>query len=67
MNTYERLIVVRDKEGKKFVCTMESECNESFCRLDGSRTIPRNLEELSKHERSSCVRFFPDSGDCPLC
>lgn len=53
MNTYERQVVVNDKEGKQFVCTME----------DGIRSIPlpRKLEELSEHERRSCVRFLPDS------
>lgn len=67
MNTYERLVVVKDEEGKKFVCTLDNECNDSACALDSNRIIPTQLEELTEHERSSCVRFFPESGDCPLC
>ena len=58
MNTYERQVVVDDTEGMKFVCTMEDERND---KLDSSRSFPRLLEQLSEHERRSCIRFFPES------
>lgn len=58
MNPYERQIVVNDKEGMKFVCTMEGERND---KLDSNQSIPKLLEELSEHERRRCIRFFPES------
>jgi hypothetical protein len=58
MNTFERQVVVNDKEGMKFICTMEGELDD---KRGGNRTIPRLLEQLSEHERRSCIRFFPES------
>lgn len=52
MSTYERQFVVNNNEGKSFICSMEA---------GSRRTVPRTLEELSEEERSSCVRFLPDS------
>ena len=40
---YEGLVWVNDKEGREFVCT-----------LDSNRKNPRTFEDLSEHERSSC-------------
>jgi len=58
MNTYERQFVVNDKEGMKFICTMEGEPD---VKRGSDRAIPRLLEQLSEHERRSCIRFFPES------
>jgi hypothetical protein len=58
MNTYERQVVVTDKKGMQFVCTMESERNAL---LGSSLSRSRLLEDLSEHERRSCIRFFPES------
>ena len=58
MNTYERQVVVNDKEGMTFMCTMESERKGH---LDSKRSLPNFLEQLSEHERRSCIRFFPES------
>lgn len=58
MSTYERQIVVNDKEGMKFICTMEG---NSDVKRGGDGTIPGLLEQLSEHERRSCIRFFPES------
>ena len=58
METYESHVVVNDKEGMKFVCTMEGEPND---KPGGNLSLPRLLEELSEHERRSCIRFFPES------
>jgi hypothetical protein len=40
---YEGLVWVNDKDGKEFVCS-----------LDSNRKSPKQLDELSEHERSSC-------------
>jgi len=53
MNTYERQVVVNDKEGLKFVCTMEGERNND--KFDNNRSIPSLLEQLSEHERAAVV------------
>ena len=50
---------VNDKEGKEFICTLDSmcsldECNEVISTLDSNRKIPNKFEELSEHERASC-------------
>lgn len=58
MNAYERQIVVNDREGMEFICTMEGEPD---MKPGSDRTIPRLLEQLSEHERRSCIRFFPES------
>jgi len=47
----ESLIWIKDKDGKEFLCTLNSECNET---MDSDRKIPHNLEELSMCERVSC-------------
>ena len=47
----ESLVWVKDKEGKDFLCTLNSECNET---LNDTRGIPHKLEELSRCERVSC-------------
>lgn len=57
MNTYEREVVVNDKDGIKFLCTMESEENDIL----GTGSLPSFLDQLSEHERRSCIRFFPES------
>ena len=55
MNEYERRLVwVNDKEGREYLCTLDSECNATFERLESSREIPNSLEELSACERASC-------------
>ena len=57
MSTYERQLVVNDKEGMKYICAMD-ESND----IQGHNlSIPSLLEELSERERRSCIRFFPDS------
>lgn len=58
MNTYERQVVVNDKAGMKFICTMEDERNDM---LGCKGSIPGLLEQLSENERRSCIRFFPES------
>ena len=54
MNEYGGLFWVKDKEGRDFACTLDSECNDTLERLDSSREIPQKLEELSACERVSC-------------
>ena len=41
---YESMVWVRDNEGREFSCT-----------LDRSRGDVRTLNDLSEHERSSCM------------
>ena len=58
---YGYSILINDKEGKEFICALESVCtlderNEVVCTLDSNRQIPNKLEELSERERSSCLR-----------
>lgn len=53
MNEFERRLVwVNDKEGREYLCTLDSECNETLKRLD--RETPKKIEELSACERVSC-------------
>ena len=47
----ESLVWVKDKEGKDFICILNSECNEA---LNGNRKLPHSLEELSMCERVGC-------------
>ena len=61
MNIYENLVVVDDEEGQAFICTLDHKLSELFWGLDRERKIPHKLKELSKHERSSCTRFFGKS------
>lgn len=58
MNTDERQVVVNDREGMEFICTMEGDAN---VKRGSDRAVPRFLEQLSEHERRSCIRFFPES------
>jgi hypothetical protein len=52
MNKFEdNLIWVKDNEGKEYLCTLNSECNET---LNEDRELPRKFEELSMCERVSC-------------
>jgi len=59
MNGFGCSIWVNDKEGKEYICTLDSlcsldACNEVVFTLDSNREIPNKLDELSAHERSSC-------------
>ena len=59
MSGYGCTVWVNDNEGKEFICTLDSmctldECNEFIGTLDSDRKIPKKLEELTEHERSSC-------------
>jgi hypothetical protein len=52
MNDLERnLVWVTDNQGKEFLCTLDSECNDA---LESNRKIPQKFEELSMCERVSC-------------
>lgn len=60
MNEYDGCsILINDEAGNEFICTLDSmcsldECKEVVCTLDSNRELPKRLEELSEHERSSC-------------
>ncbi len=43
MYGYESLVWVNDKDGKEFVCS-----------LDSNRESPKKYDDLSEHERQSC-------------
>lgn len=52
MNRFEEnLVWVKDTEGSDYLCTLNSECNETF---NDNRKIPHTLEDLSTCERVSC-------------
>lgn len=60
-------ILVKDKLGDKFICTLDSlcsldECKDAVSTLDGKRKVPTKIEELSAHERRSCRDFGPTVG-----
>lgn len=44
MYGYESLVWVNDKDGKEFVCSLDS----------GHQDTPRRFDDLSEHERMSC-------------
>ena len=55
MKGYERLVRVKDKEGKAFVCAVDCEVgSELTCTWDNEREAPRRFEDLLEHERNSC-------------
>ena len=59
MNENGCAVLINDNDGNEFICTLDSlcsldECNEVVSTLESDRKIPRNLEELSEHERHSC-------------
>jgi hypothetical protein len=58
MNMHEGLVLVDDEEGRAFICTLDHKCSEFVCKLDGNRKIPNKLDDLSEHERRSCIKFF---------
>ena len=47
----QNLVWVKDIEGREYLCTLNSECNET---LSDNREIIQNLEELSMCERVGC-------------
>jgi len=64
MNIYEDLVVVDDAEGKAFICSLDHKLSDFFFGLNRDRKVPSKLEELSKHERRSCTRFFGKTCGC---
>ena len=58
MKGYEHLVRVTDKEGRAFVCKLDCESGKSefTCTWDNEWEGPSKFEELSEHERNSCMR-----------
>lgn len=57
MKGYEHLVRVTDKEGRAFVCKLDCEAgSKSNCSWDNEWENPSRFEELSEHERNSCMR-----------
>ena len=56
MKGHEHLVRVHDKQGKVFVCGIDCEVgSELTCTWDNEREAPKKLEDLSEHERNSCL------------
>ena len=64
MNRLEGLVVVDDAEGKAFICSLDHKLKDFFFGQNRDRKVPSKLEELSKHERRSCTRFFGKTCSC---
>ena len=55
MKGFERLVRVKDKEGKAFVCALDCEVgSELTCTWDNEWEGQKKFEDLLDHERNSC-------------
>ena len=55
MKGNNRLVRVKNKEGKFFVCGVDCEVgSELTCTWDNDQEAPKKFEELLEHERNSC-------------
>lgn len=55
---YGHIVLVTDEEGRKFVCTLETEVSELACEPDSNQEVSIKFEKLTERERSSCVLFI---------